>query len=494
MVALQHQQLRSQQPLPGLLRYVPRVGEKPHAAIAGGDVAGAALPGIVAGGEQLHLHIRPAEGLVEPCGAQQSIHPRRPVRQLARGAWRADDGGGVFFDIGSQALDVVAVLVGDEHGGQVLRRQGQSAQSLADTAAGDAHIDQHAGLPADGQGGVAGGAAGEGAKGGHGRAASGRGADGELLLRALNGPDTAADAPDLADDVLIPPLNILHIGNLADALGGQSRNQHGRAGPQVAGLQLRPGQALHALDNGQVPVDLDLRAHALELVRIPEAAVPHAVRDDAGALGQAQGRRNLGLHVRGEAGVGHGLDIGAHQGADAADREAVVHFLDLHAHLRQLRADAVHVLGNDVADLDGPAAGRYGGHIRARLDLVRYDGIGAAGEPLHAPDLDDVRAGSHDVRAHGVQKVGHVHDMGLLGGVFNDRQHNVDGSAYGHLVQENVGPLHPAAGGLRHNKAALGVHLHAQGPEALQVLVNGARAAEVTPAGQGYVRRTEAAQ
>ncbi len=160
------------------------------------------------------------------------------------------------------------------------------------------------------------------------------------------------------------------------------------------------------------------------------------------------------------------------------------------------------MLGNDVADLDGPAAGRYGGHIRARLDLVRYDGIGAAGEPLHAPDLDDVRAGSHDVRAHGVQKVGHVHDMGLLGRILNDGhalrhgggQHNVDGSAYGHLVQENVGPLHPAAGGLRHDKAALGVHLHAQGPEALQVLVDGAGAAEVAASGQRHVRPAEAAQ
>ena len=92
--------------------------------------------------------------------------------------------------------------------------------------------------------------------------------------------------------------------------------------------------------------------------------------------------------------------------------------------------------------------------------------------------------------------------MGLLGRILNDGhalrhgggQHNVDGSAYGHLVQENVGPLHPAAGGLRHNKAALGVHLHAQGPEALQVLVDGAGAAEVAASGQRHVRPAEAAQ
>ena len=92
--------------------------------------------------------------------------------------------------------------------------------------------------------------------------------------------------------------------------------------------------------------------------------------------------------------------------------------------------------------------------------------------------------------------------MGLLGGVFNDGhalghgggEHNVDGGPHRGLVQEDVGPLQPAAGGLGHDKAALGVHLGPQGAKTLQMLVDGPGAAEIAPAGQGHVRRAEAAQ
>ncbi len=32
----------------------------------------------------------------------------------------------------------------------------------------------------------------------------------------------------------------------------------------------------------------------------------------------------------------------------------------------------------------------------------------------------DVRTGAHDVGTHGVEEVGQIHDVGLLGGVFDD--------------------------------------------------------------------------
>ena len=138
----------------------------------------------------------------------------------------------------------------------------------------------------------------------------------------------------------------------------------------------------------------------------------------------------------------------------------------------------------------------------ARLDLVGDDGVAAAPEAADPPDLDDVGARAHDVGPHGVEEVGHVHDVGLLGGVFNDGhalghgggEHNVDGGPHRGLVQEDVGPLQPAAGGLGHDKAALGVHLGPQGAKTLQMLVDGPGAAEVAPAGQGHVRAAEAAQ
>src|SRR5699024_8421115 len=45
-----------------------------------------------------------------------------------------------------------------------------------------------------------------------------------------------------------------------------------------------------------------------------------------------------------------------------------------------------------------------------------------------------------------------------------------------------------------HDKAPLGVHLGSQGPEALQVLVDGTGAAEVAAAGEGHIRQAEPAQ
>ena len=170
---------------------------------------------------------------------------------------------------------------------------------------------------------------------------------------------------------------------------------------------------------------------------------------------------------------------------------------------QQLGGDAVHVLGDDVADLDLPAAGGHSRHIGARLDLVGNDGVGAAVELLHAADLDDVGAGALDIGAHGVEEVGHVHDVGLLGHVFHHRQplgqdggqHDVDGGAHRDLVQEDVGARQPAAltaSGV--DKAALDLHLGPQGLEPLQVLVDGTGAAKVAAAGQRHIRQAEPAQ
>ena len=160
------------------------------------------------------------------------------------------------------------------------------------------------------------------------------------------------------------------------------------------------------------------------------------------------------------------------------------------------------MLGDDVAELHRAAAGGHGGHIGPGLDLVGDDGVGPAPEAVHPPDLDDVGARAHDVGPHGVEEIGQIDYMGLFCGVFDNGHalgqggghHDVDGSPHGDLVQEDAGALDAASRGLGHDEAALGVHLGPQGFEALQVLVDGPGAAEVAAAGQGHVRRAEAAQ
>ena len=102
-------------------------------------------------------------------------------------------------------------------------------------------------------------------------------------------------------------------------------------------------------------------------------------------------------------------------------------------------------------------------------------------ETGHAGDLDGIRTGAADVGAHGVEEVGQIHNVGLLGSVFDDgvavRQsgghHDVHGGTHGDHVQIDVGAVEPAAGSVGQNEAALHHHLGAQSGEALDVLVDG---------------------
>ena len=92
------------------------------------------------------------------------------------------------------------------------------------------------------------------------------------LLLALVGGDHHADvrphAGELAHNVLITPLDVVDTADLRSALGRQPGNHHGRPGPQVAGLDLGAGEALHPLNDGDLAVHLDLGAHATELIHI----------------------------------------------------------------------------------------------------------------------------------------------------------------------------------------------------------------------------------
>ena len=139
--------------------------------------------------------------------------------------------------------------------------------------------------------------------------------------------------------------------------------------------------------------------------------------------------------------------------------------------------------------------------VGARLDLVGDDGVTSALELFYAPDLDDVRPRTHDVRAHGVEKVGQVHDVRLLGGVFDDGQavgqgrgdEDVHGRTHGDHVQVDLRPVQAAGGGGGVDEAVLHLDLRAHGGEALEMLVDGTHA-QVTAAGRGNLRPAKAAQ
>ncbi|MPM43145.1 hypothetical protein SDC9_89818 [bioreactor metagenome] len=293
-------------------------------------------------------------------------------------------------------------------------------------------------------------------------------------------------------------VNLLDFGYAA---GGEARNYHSRARAQVTGAHGRSGELLHAFNDGDFAVHLNLGSQTAELIHIAVAVVPNALGEHAGALRQTEHRRDLGLHVCGETGVGQSFNVDTGQAAMPAHQHRVVLLLHLDAHLQQLGGDALQVLGNHVADEQLAAGGRNGGHIGACLDLVGNDRIGSAAEPVHSADFNDVGTSAHDIGAHGVEEVGKVHDMRLLGGVFNHRhavgqsggQHNVHSCADGHDVQIDLRALKTAVFGHGVNVAAAYIHSGSHGFKAFDMLVDGT-AAEVAAAGRRHLGLSEAAQ
>ena len=121
-------------------------------------------------------------------------------------------------------------------------------------------------------------------------------------------------------------------------------------------------------------------------------------------------------------------------------------------------------------------------------------------ELLHAFDFDDVRTGAADTGAHGVEKVGQVDHVGLLGCVFNDSSalgqdcgnHDVHRRAHRLHIQIDAVAHQTLLGG-GNDLAADGLDGAAQGLKALDMLVNGA-GAEITAAGHGYLSPTKTPQ
>ena len=218
-------------------------------------------------------------------------------------------------------------------------------------------------------------------------------------------------------------------------------------------------------------------------------------------LCQCQHGGNLRLHIRGEARVGHGFYIGLLQRLGPAHQNGIALIGDIHAHFRQLGTDAIQMLGNDIFDKDLTAGGGHSSHVGSGLDLVGNDAIAAAGKAVYAADLDGVGAGTLDVSPHGIEEVGKVYDVRLLGGVVDDGDtvgqhgghHNIHGGAHGNNIQIYIGARETAAPGGGLNEAAFHRDLGPHGGEALDVLVDGADA-EVTAAGHGNRGLAKAAQ
>ena len=159
------------------------------------------------------------------------------------------------------------------------------------------------------------------------------------------------------------------------------------------------------------------------------------------------------------------------------------------------------MLGDHILHQHVASGGGDGSHIGARLDLVRNDGIGAAPERVHPPDLHRIRARAGDPGTHGVEEVGQVHDMGLLGCVFNhglagkqgSRHHDIDGSAHACHIQADPGPVESLFPGLQGDILLRLVHIGTQGLKSLDVLIDGP-GGKIAASGKGHMGMTETTQ
>jgi len=212
---------------------------------------------------------------------------------------------------------------------------------------------------------------------------------------------------------------------------------------------------------------------------VHEAVFEDGFGDDAGAFRQGHEGHVLGLHVRGETGVGPGLDVHAGEGPARLHHDPVVGGTEPHPGLVEFFQHRGHRGNRRVGDGDPPPGDGRGGEISPGLDAVAHDGVGGRGQRLDAVDGEDVGADAFDVRAHGREKPGQIRHFGLLGGVDDSRDALGQGGGHHQVfrardrgqVQGDVGAVQPFGFGL--HVALVQGDLHPHGLETFEVLVDG---------------------
>ena len=161
VIALQHQQIHTGEGGGSRLRHKTGVGEDANGLAAAVDAVVHALPGVVAGGE--HGDRRGADGKDAAGGdrAQAAVQSGQAAAEIEGGAAAGVQRDGVMLEKRGKTRRVVGMLVGDEDGGQIVRRQAQLGKGLLDAAGGDARVHQQVDAAGRDQQTVALGAAGQ---------------------------------------------------------------------------------------------------------------------------------------------------------------------------------------------------------------------------------------------------------------------------------------------------------------------------------------------
>src|SRR5882672_10398876 len=258
-------------------------------------------------------------------------------------------------------------------------------------------------------------------------------------------------------DPLVAPLDLADVVDHGVAVGGQGREQHRHAGPDVRTLHHAPVQRGGSGDHGAVRVaQHDARAHPDQLVHEEEARLEQLLEHQQDPLalrrnhdrdrhqigGEGGPRAVLQLrHVPAQVGANAALLTGIHDQLGAVESRADAQSLEP-------QEDAAQILAAHAVDRD--RAVRHGGEPdeRADFDVVRPHRAAGGPEWQSAFDRERVRADALDARAQVRQEAGEVLDVRLAGGVpqgggaagGHRRHQRVLGRRDAGFVEENVGP------------------------------------------------------
>ena len=153
--------------------------------------------------------------------------------------------------------------------------------------------------------------------------------------------------------------------------------------------------------------------------------------------------------------------------------DAVILFLDDHAHLPQLGVHRNQIAGVDVSQFDFAARHGRGAEQRARHNAIGDGSVARAVQFFHALNFNHLGARALNAAAHAIDEALQILDFRLPGGVVNGghagqqrrRHHHVFRSAHAGIIQVYVRRAHLPAVAIQH---AVRVHnAHAQGAQAL---------------------------
>ena len=211
-----------------------------------------------------------------------------------------------------------------------------------------------------------------------------------------------------------------------------------------------------------------------------EAVLEDRFLEHAGALGLAQQRHQLRLHVGGEPRIGRGGEVGRLQCAVSLHVHAIGiprHFaadglqgVDRRHHLVSARAFEPHFAPGD----------RRRAGIGARLDPVRHDAVGRAVQALDPVDGERGGADAFDLRAHGDKHVAQIDNLGLARGVEqaagavcqHGRHQRILGRADADHREVEIAARHPAIGLRGLHVARRELDMRAESFQRLQVQVD----------------------